>query len=313
MSSNFGLTSSSGTVILSLEMMSCSVATTTRARSPPLAVLLGWVQVRDGYRSQRSHDQALGTDRDRHHDHGALRHVAVVQKKYAEQAKGALGSPSVLTMGTGPYRPQDLKVSTGVSLIRNENYWRAKPPVKQLTLTTIPSDSSRLLAAESHQLDGTFEVPLQSAKQWSSISGYTTGFQDNLWWAWISLDTSTPPLDDVHVRRALAYLVDRQGLVDSLLGGHGEPANTIPAPEQWGSFLPADQVREQYAQLPTYTYDPERAKAELKQSRYQNGFTITLRANGQYQRTVSAAEALAQAAKPLGININVVQLPQRTF
>ncbi len=75
------------------------------------------------------------------------------------------------------------------------------------------------------------------------------------------------PLQDVHVRRALSYLIDRKALVKAILFGNGKPAN---------SFMPP-QVPYYDPKSPGIQYNLAKAKAELAKSSVPKGFTTTYR------------------------------------
>ena len=63
----------------------------------------------------------------------------------------------------------------------------------------------------------------------------------------IMLDTTVAPYDDVHVRRAIAYALDRVALTKSVLQGHARPAVMLPTPDQWAG-LDTSEVKALYSQ-----------------------------------------------------------------
>jgi len=77
-------------------------------------------------------------------------------------------------------------------------------------------------------------------------------------------NTTKPPLNDVHVRRALSYAVDRQALVDTVFMGTQLPARTFASPGIFGS--PAEDPS-----FPGIAFDPEMARYELEQAGYPGG------------------------------------------
>jgi len=112
--------------------------------------------------------------------------------------------------------------------------------------------------------------------------------------------TKVAPFDNVEVRKALKYGVNRQEIVDKVLLGHGQVANDSP-------IGPANQYF--YADMEPIPYDPEKAKFHLKKAGMDT-LNIDLSASSAaFDGAVDAAQLYQASAKPCGININVVQEP----
>lgn len=109
-----------------------------------------------------------------------------------------------------------------------------------------------------------------------------------------------PPFDNLDVRLALKYSVDRQELVNKILQGHGAVGNDHP-------IGPANQY---YAKdLPQIEMDPDKAKFHLKKAGMEN-LTVDLRvSNAAFNGAVDSAQLYQASAKKSGIDINVVQEP----
>lgn len=71
----------------------------------------------------------------------------------------------------------------------------------------------------------------------------------------LTLNTSSPPLDNVKVRQAVAYAIDRESLIKNLLLGFGKIAHSIIPEESWA-----------YSSGQTYSYDPAKAKKLLDEA-----------------------------------------------
>ena len=129
---------------------------------------------------------------------------------------------------------------------------------------------------QNGDIDGTFDLAISDVDQWKALGNVDIVTAPSLGMFALTLDHSAPPFDDIHVRRAVAYAVDREGLVKALLKGNGEAATALNPPEMWSGVLPADEVRAFYATLPSYPFDLEKAKAELAQSAHPDGFEVTI-------------------------------------
>ena len=243
----------------------------------------------------------------------ALVFAPIQAKAFAEKLGKGLGSPGsgLRIMGTGPYQLTSFPNSTSATIDRFDGYWGAKPRVKTCSFSCISDTQTLQLAAKSGQSSGTFSVPVQDAAAWKQISGVRTYSAPGMAITSLSFDTSVPPFDDLHVRKAIAYACDLAGYVRAFLGGAGTPANgCIVPPQQWGSVLPQAQVAKLYSQLPTYPFSLANAKKELAQSAHPNGFTTNnVLVPNNSPAVVKMLESLSTTVKQLGINMPIQQVP----
>src|SRR5262249_53355204 len=124
----------------------------------------------------------------------------------------------------------------------------------------------------------------------------------------LTLDHAAPPFDDIHVRRAIAYAIDRAGLVKALLKGNGEAAPALNPPEMWAGVLPAGHVRACYATWRSYGFDLEQAKAALKQSKHHDGFEVSVQGSTADPYMVNILQTVAENLKQIGIKMNVQEI-----
>jgi peptide/nickel transport system substrate-binding protein len=112
--------------------------------------------------------------------------------------------------------------------------------------------------------------------------------------------TDTSPFNDVNVRKALKYGINRQEMVDKILLGHGAVGNDTP-------IGPANQYYN--TEMEQLAYDPDQAKFYLKQAGL-DSIDIDLSAsNAAFEGAVDAAQLYQASAAAGGININVIQEP----
>lgn len=112
--------------------------------------------------------------------------------------------------------------------------------------------------------------------------------------------TDTAPFNDVNVRRAIKYGVNRQELVDKILLGHGAVGNDTP-------IGPANQYFN--AEMEQLEYDPDKSKFYLEQAGM-SSIDIDLSAsNAAFEGAVDAAQLMQASMSGTGINLNVIQEP----
>jgi peptide/nickel transport system substrate-binding protein len=246
----------------------------------------------------------------------ALVFAPILSEAFVKKIGKALGSPGsgLRIMATGPYKITSFPSSTAATVERFDGYWGAKPRVQSCTFSCISDIQTLQLAIQSGQAAGTLTVPVQDAANYQKMSGVQTYSASGMEICALTFDVSTPPFDDLHVRKAIAYACDREGYVRAFLGGNGTPAACVVPPEQWGSVLPQPQVASMYAKLPSYPFSIENAKKELAQSAHPNGFTTNkiLVPNSQ-PAVLKALESLSTTVKQLGITMPISQVPSNDW
>lgn len=242
-------------------------------------------------------------------------HIFIMPKAFGERLGKKLGAPAanVTVMGTGPYRITSFTGDNEILVERNDDYWGERQRVRRASLKFIGDPRTNLLAMRSGEIDGMFEFAISTAREWDRLPDARTEWSPGMSLVLLSFDLTQEPWDDLHVRRAVAHAADRAGYVRAFLGGHGEPATTIPAPLQWGDVATPDEVRAIYARLPAYAFDLEAAKAELAKSAHPDGFTADVVFPNSAAPAGRALVSLSETLEQLGITLNVREVPQNTW
>jgi peptide/nickel transport system substrate-binding protein len=170
-------------------------------------------------------------------------------------------------VGTGPYAFAAWKRGDSVTLVRNDQYWGAKPAIATVTFRFIPDPLAEANALLSGALDAfpTFagQDLLGRLAQDKNLVVVKGSFPIKII---LALNEARKPFSDIRVRRALAMAVDRP----SLAQGAGYPGAAVI-----GSHMsPSDP---DYTDLSgRYAYDPEKAKALLAAAGVPPGFKLTI-------------------------------------
>jgi peptide/nickel transport system substrate-binding protein len=233
----------------------------------------------------------------------------VTNQAYVDSNGGELGTPAALLNGTGPYRVTRFEPDSLVELERTDTWWGGSVPVKTVRIEFIPEEATRILARQSGDIDLAVSISFEQAEQWEDTEGTRVLFAPDRSYVGIDFNTAVEPFDDIHVRRAIAFACDRQAFVDQLLGGHGEPATALTPPDQIAGVLGADEAREALKVVLDLPYDLAKAEEELALSKVPDGFTTKVGVSSSAPAISSAFQALAAAVAPLGIIIEVEEMP----
>lgn len=166
-------------------------------------------------------------------------------------------------IGTGPWRLANSQLNQRDVLVRNERYWGRKPALQQITIKVIPDATSRAVAFETGEIDMLYGdeglLPLDTFERFRHHPGYVARLSAPAETVMLALNASQGPTREQAVREALNYAVDKQTLVDSVLYGTQQVADTLFAPSV--PYAPQD--------LTPRRYDPTKARALLEQAGWQ--------------------------------------------
>jgi len=200
------------------------------------------------------------------------------------------------------YRPYQVSSDTtqAVSLTRNPHYWGPKPPMSKISFNVITGGTTprswRCARARSRDAGGQSQdrvaVAGRQGREPLHAAGLTTTF--------LTLDISSGPLRDVHVRKAIAYSIDRAGVMAAGYGKYASLMRGLAASGVLADVAPSVQEAEAFlAALPQYDLDPAKARSELAQSAYPHGFSLTIPYVQDAPFSQLTVENLAQNVKPL--------------
>ncbi|MBX3608201.1 MAG: ABC transporter substrate-binding protein [Piscinibacter sp.] len=171
-------------------------------------------------------------------------------------------------VGTGPFRFEDWKKGTSITLVRNDA-WRgaASVKMKKVTFRFISEPAAQVAALLAGDIDGMprFGAP-QNLQQFQSDKRFTVEIGGTEGKTIVSINNRKKPFDDVRVRRALAAAIDRKAVIAGAMEGYGAPIGSHMVPSDAG-----------YVDLTGVNpYDPERARALLKEAGVATPLNVTL-------------------------------------
>lgn len=225
-----------------------------------------------------------------------------------------LGTPQFLGTYTGPYAFKTFVPGQSVTLVRNDHYWGKKPAAQEIVYKVFKDTTTMRLALQSREIAGAFKLPLTEIPTWQKLNtARVINGRNPVQLIYFSFDVKQEPWSDVHIRRAIAHCVDKRGIVKAVYKSVGaEAATTLPAPSEWASIgLTTAQARRFTRQVPEYSFDLKKAKAELALSSKPNGFTdhVIVPSDADPDITLIAL-SVSENLKKIGVNLQVKRIPQ---
>lgn len=205
-------------------------------------------------------------------------------------------------VGTGPYKFVRWVKDDYVELEANTDYWGGVPEIHRVRWRWVPDDVARVAALQRGEADLIEPVPV----------GWVTTIErsprlrvDRVKSGgliiYFGLKTDVPPLNDVRVRQALAYAIDVNAIVKTVLRGFATPMATQVGPFDFGYN----------SKISAYPYNPSRAKALLAEAGHANGFEIEMQGTRRYLMGAEVSQAVAQQLAAVGVRAKL-EIPDWT-
>ncbi len=196
-------------------------------------------------------------------------------------------------IGTGPYMIDDWKAGTKLTLKRYDDYWGDAPDFATVEYVWRSETSTASAMVDTGEADIATQLTPADADADNAVT-----FQTNET-AYMRFDTSAEPLDDMRIRQAINYAIDRQGILDSVFGGVGEIAAEL-VPEGVVGHNP---------DIEPFPFDVDKAK-DLVAEAQADGVNVDapiviIGRNGIYPRASEAMEVVQAQLAEIGLNVKV--------
>ncbi len=211
----------------------------------------------------------------------------------------------------GPYRVTEFRTDEVVELEAVENWVHGAPKIKHITVRVIPDATTMVLEMRRGTLDLEInQIPFENVAEFENSPKHQVIKKPGSVYQYLAFNLRDPILSKVEVRRAIAHAIDRQKIVRDLLGGHGVPTDTLFGQGHW--------VRAE--NLPTYPFDPNRAKQLLDEAGYkdpdgdgpQPRFSLTFKSSTNQEANLRA-QMIQQMLRNVGIDMKIQTSELGTF
>lgn len=244
----------------------------------------------------------------------AVAAVGMVSKAFYDEHGEDVGTPDVLNMGTGPYRITEFVPRKELTLEATDDYWGDAPEIDSITLSVIGDDAARLNGIQSGEYDGMLNVPLPQVDSMAGLDGIESTSSPDLSVYKFNLNVATPPWDDIHLRRAFALALNRDGIVEGALGGHAVEAPTLVPSEFMAALAGDDETGSAYEEMGrSWDQDLDTARSEMAQSSTPDGVSAEVLVTGSDPTLALVAQSAAQDLSEIGIDLTIKQVDDQTY
>lgn len=198
-------------------------------------------------------------------------------------------------IGTGPFRFDKWQRGTAIHLVRNSSYWGTKPALAEATFKFFSDPTAAYTALRSGDVDAFTNYPApENVAEFKADPHFVVTLGATASKTILAMNNAVPPLNNLLVRRALSYAIDRDAIIRGAMFGLATPIGS--------HFSPADPA---YIDLTGfYPHDPAKARALLSQAGYPNGLDLVLRLPPRaYARR--SGEMIAAQLQSVGVRVRI--------
>ncbi len=214
----------------------------------------------------------------------AVMNVYIIPQGYGQQ--------ETAPVGTGPYKFVSRSVQDSLVLESFDDYWGTKGKVDKIVFKILESADGLILGLQSGALDLVAHMSSDQTAQLAANSFNIEQGSMNLVQA-LYINNAVEPFNDVRVRQALCYAVDKQGVIDLAFDGYGIPLGTSMFPSFSKYYV--DSLTDYYK------HDVNKAKKLLADAGYPNGFDMTITVPSNYTPHVNTATVIIEQLREVGI------------
>lgn len=231
--------------------------------------------------------------------------ASIYDKEATEEAGENFGMDPAVTVGTGAFKFDSWTYNDRLVLKRNDDYWRGPSKLPGVIIRIIPDTETQSMMFENGELD-ILDLDFVT----DAIDRFEAAYPDQIvkgprvGITYLTFNFHIEPFQNIKVRKAVQMAIDRQAILDALYGGRGQVEQGI---------LPHGVIgfNEKLSEI---SYDPEGAKALLKEAGYENGFTMELAADSSASDTMTMAlEIIKDQLSAVGINAEIKNYDESTW
>ncbi len=237
----------------------------------------------------------------------ATDYAVILSQEYGQQLAKNNVEKNIDTMpiGTGPFKLKEYRVGSVIRFYRHEAYWQTPAQMEQLVFDITSSNTGRLTKLLAKECD-VISYPIAHEKitqradlLLESVTALNVGY--------FAFNTTKAPFDNVMVRQAISYAINKKTLLDTIYQGQAEQANSILPNSSW-AYDVSTKAQE---------FNLLKAQNLLTQAGYPDGFTMDLWAMPVQRpynpNAINMAKLIQAELKKINVKVNIVSYEWNTF
>jgi peptide/nickel transport system substrate-binding protein len=214
-------------------------------------------------------------------------------------------------IGTGPFKFSEWVSGDHITLTRFDDYWQGKPKVAALKMRIVPDENAAFTLLKSGDLDIYQSANINQYDALKKLKHVEVLNEPSLSWELVAFNLKRPILQDLNLRRAIAFAIDKNQISDKIYQGLYPPAYSDQAPSSWAYNKQVENK---------YPFDPAKANQLLDQAgwkigmdgiRVKDGKRLSLRiatTAGRKPRELTE-QVLKYYLKKIGIELTIDNVP----
>lgn len=219
--------------------------------------------------------------------------------------EGSLEQQKTSPIGTGAFKfVRFEQMNNFVELEGNPDYWEGAPNVQKLNVKSVTDSNSLQNELQAGTVDIAPNPTNFSADTFNTLKqapNLHVVQSDGSNVRYIGFNLQASSVNDIKLRQAIAYAINREKIIDELLDDQARIAHSIIPPESWA-----------YAENVKYNFDPAKAKQLLQESGYK-GEPVKLSFLSGSSAVKQYAEVIQSMLKDVGINVELENAENQTF
>lgn len=198
-------------------------------------------------------------------------------------------------VGTGPFQFAEWNATDYMKVKKFDNYWKKDlPKVDSITWRPVVENNTRAAMMQTGEAHFAYPIPYEQAKLLEKNPKLEMVSAPSIIQRYISFNVTQKPFDDVRVRQAINYAINKEALAKVAFAGYANLAEgVVPKGVDFATS---------YGPWP---YNPAKAKALLKEAGYPDGFSTVLWANGNSTTAQKVIQFVQQQLSQVGIKVQI--------
>jgi peptide/nickel transport system substrate-binding protein len=228
---------------------------------------------------------------------------AIVDQQWIEA--GETNSNQFANAGCGPFVLQQWRRDQSFTVVRFDEYHVPdRPYLDEIIYRPMPDETARSTAMRNGEIDIMLEVPAKDIPLLEQADDVVIESVPGTFWEYVGLNCQQPPFDDVRVRQAVAWAIDRQMINQLVKFGRATVMTSGPIPPHHWAGAEVDLYQQS---------DRERAGALLAEAGLSNGVDVVMKVGSDFEYQVQAAQVVKQQLAPIGIRVSLENLESSVF